>query len=76
MTQAAGCSTPPIQFILKQGDEVLTDQAGFSLVGLALAKFAKVCKVLDIIIPKRSGLSAGENRYRVCRPAMHRQVAL
>ncbi len=33
-------------FKLKQGNELLTDHAGLSLVGLALAKFAKVCQTL------------------------------
>jgi hypothetical protein len=47
-------------FKLKQGNELLTDHAGLSLVGLALAKFAKVCQTLDAAIPKRSGLSVGE----------------
>jgi len=47
-------------FKLKQGTEVLTDHAGLALVGLALAKFARVCETLDKAIPKRSGLSVGE----------------
>lgn len=60
MTQTARCFTPLPKFKLKQGNELLTDHAGLSLVGLALAKFAKVRKVLDAVIPKRSGLSVGE----------------
>jgi len=51
---------PLPKFKLKQGSELLTDHAGLSLVGLALAKFAKVCPTLDAAIPKRSGLSVGE----------------
>ncbi len=47
-------------FKLKQGSELLTDHGGLTLVGLALAKFAKVCPTLDAAIPKRSGLSVGE----------------
>jgi hypothetical protein len=48
------------QFKLKQGSERLTDQAGLSLVGLALDKFARVRQVLDRALPKRSGLTVGE----------------
>jgi hypothetical protein len=51
---------PIPRFKLKQGTELLTDHAGLALVGLALAKFAKVCETLDKAIPKRSGLSVGE----------------
>jgi hypothetical protein len=47
-------------FKLKQGNELLTDHAGLSLVGLALSKFAGVRQALDAAIPKRSGLSVGE----------------
>lgn len=47
-------------FKLKQGTELLTDQAGLALVGLALAKFAKVRETLDKALSKRSGLSVGE----------------
>jgi hypothetical protein len=47
-------------FKLKQGSELLTDHSGLALVGLALAKFAKVRLVFDAAIPKRSGLSVGE----------------
>ena len=53
------CAPLP-KFKLAQGSELLTDHAGLSLVGLALAKFAKVCQTLDAVIPKRSGLSVGE----------------
>lgn len=48
------------KFKLKQGSERLTDQAGLSLVGLALKKFARLREVLDLAIPKRSGLTVGE----------------
>jgi hypothetical protein len=51
---------PIPRFKLKQGTELLTDHAGLALVGLALAKFAKVRETLDKAIPKRSGLSVGE----------------
>jgi len=51
---------PIPRFKLKQGTELLTDHAGLALVGLALAKFARVCETLDKAIPKRSGLSVGE----------------
>ena len=47
-------------FKLKQGTELLTDHAGLALVGLALAKFAKVRETLDKALSKRSGLSVGE----------------
>lgn len=47
-------------FKLKQGSELLTDHSGLTLVGLALAKFAKTRQVFDAAIPKRSGLSVGE----------------
>lgn len=60
MTQTARCFNPLPKFKLKQGNELLTDHAGLSLVGLALVKFAKVRQVLDAAIPKRSGLSVGE----------------
>ena len=52
--------SPLPKFILKQGSELFTDQAGLSLVGLALEKFARVRKTLDKALPKRSGLSVGE----------------
>ncbi len=51
---------PIPRFKLKQSSELLTDHAGLALVGLALAKFARVCATLDQAIPKRSGLSVGE----------------
>jgi len=51
---------PIPRFKLKQGTELLTGHAGLALVGLALAKFARVCETLDKAIPKRSGLSVGE----------------
>jgi len=51
---------PIPRFKLKQGTELFTDHAGLALVGLALAKFARVCETLDKAIPKRSGLSVGE----------------
>lgn len=54
------CGDPIPCFKLKQGTELLTDHAGLALVGLALAKFAKVRETLDKAIPKRSGLSVGE----------------
>jgi hypothetical protein len=47
-------------FTLKQGSELLTDQAGLALVGLALNRFARVREALDRWFPKRSGLSVGE----------------
>jgi len=51
---------PLTTFKLKQGNELLTEHAGLSLVGLALSKFAQVCQTLDAALPKRSGLSVGE----------------
>jgi len=48
------------KFILQRGPELLTDLAGLALVGLALNKFARVRQTLDQLLPKRSGLSAGE----------------
>jgi hypothetical protein len=48
------------KFVLKEGSELFTDQAGLSLVGLALEKFARVRQTLDKALPKRSGLSVGE----------------
>ena len=53
-------ATSPTRFILKQGSELLTDQAGLALVGLALNRFAQVREVLDRWLPKRSGLSVAE----------------
>lgn len=52
--------SPLPRFQLKQGTELFTDQAGLSLVGMALEKFAGVRKTLDKALPKRSGLSIGE----------------
>lgn len=62
MAQSILCpyGDPIPRFKLKQGTELLTDHAGLALVGLALAKFARVRETLDQAIAKRSGVSVGE----------------
>jgi len=47
-------------FKISLGTELFTNNAGLSLVGLALSKFAKLSEKINKAIPKRSGLSLGE----------------